>query len=43
MTSGPTPRPVRRAPTEFTLPVERAHLDRLIEGMPDWLDRKSVV
>jgi len=37
MTSGPTPRPVRRAPTEFTLPVERAHLDRLVEGAPDWL------
>ena len=37
MTEGPSPRPVRRAPSEFSLPVERAHLDRLVAGAPDWL------
>jgi Fe-S cluster assembly scaffold protein SufB len=37
MTAGPTPRPVRRAPSEFSLPVERDHLDRLTSGAPDWL------
>jgi Fe-S cluster assembly scaffold protein SufB len=37
MTAGPRPRPVRRAPSEFTLPIERSHLDRLIEGAPEWL------
>lgn len=37
MTAGPSPRPVRRAPSDFTLPVERAHLDRLVAGAPDWL------
>ncbi len=37
MTAGPTPRPVRRAPSEFSLPVERGHLDRLTAGAPDWL------
>ncbi len=31
------PRPVRRAPSEFSLPIEQAHLDRLIAGVPDWL------
>lgn len=37
MTAGPTVRPVRRAPTEFSLPVERHYLERLIAGAPDWL------
>jgi Fe-S cluster assembly protein SufD len=37
MTAGPTPRPVRRAPSEFSLPVERDHLDRLTAGAPKWL------
>ena len=37
MTAGPTVRPVRRAPTEFSLPVERHHLERLVAGAPDWL------
>ena len=37
MTSGPSPRPVRRAPSDFSLPVERSHLDRLVDGGPAWL------
>jgi len=37
MISGPPPRPVRRAPSDFSLPVERSHLDRLIDGTPAWL------
>ena len=37
MTSGPSPRPVRRAPSEFTLPVDRTHLARRLTAAPDWL------
>jgi len=37
MTAGPSPRPARRTPSEFSLPVERGHLDRLVAGAPDWL------
>ena len=37
MTAGPKPRPVRRAPSDFSLPVERTHLDRLTTGAPAWL------
>lgn len=37
MTSGPSPRPVRRAPSEFSLPVDRTHLARRLATSPDWL------
>ena len=37
MTSGPSPRPVRRAPSEFSLSIERTHLARRVASAPDWL------
>jgi ABC-type transport system involved in Fe-S cluster assembly, permease component len=37
MTADPSPRTVRRGPSDFSLPVLRTHLDRLTAGAPDWL------
>ena len=43
--ASPRPRPVRQGPTDFTLPVDRAEIDRIapIGGTSDWLaaDRQA--